>query len=217
MSSFPFPCMMYSGWPEAGTIRASSSGRDRACGLLAGRWHALAATMKTQGEIEAAICQGMSRFEQEYMGRGPKEIRTHLIVSSVAQRSLVCKATVPLTMIVRNEDDTVSHCLSSVAGLFDDIVMVDTNSADWRVRSPGSLGRACSISCGLMTSPTTGKPLMCFGDLATRGRMWTDITVRHTWYTEPSWPRSVANDRKPSAAGEPSSPNAQTPPRQPQS
>jgi uncharacterized protein YbcI len=35
--------------------------------------------MKTQGEIEAAICEGMSRFEQEYMGRGPKDIHTHLI------------------------------------------------------------------------------------------------------------------------------------------
>lgn len=35
--------------------------------------------MKTQGEIEAAVCDGMSRFEQEYMGRGPKEIRAHLI------------------------------------------------------------------------------------------------------------------------------------------
>ena len=35
--------------------------------------------MKTQGEIEAAICEGMVRFEQEYMGRGPKDIRTHLI------------------------------------------------------------------------------------------------------------------------------------------
>lgn len=34
--------------------------------------------MKTQGEIEAAICQGMARFEQEYMGRGPKDIRAHL-------------------------------------------------------------------------------------------------------------------------------------------
>ena len=37
------------------------------------------AAMKTQGEIEAAICEGMTRFEQEYMGRGPKDIRTHLI------------------------------------------------------------------------------------------------------------------------------------------
>src|SRR5271168_5228438 len=35
--------------------------------------------LKTQGEIEAAICEGMSRFEQEYMGRGPKDIRAHLI------------------------------------------------------------------------------------------------------------------------------------------
>ena len=35
--------------------------------------------MKTQGEIEAAVCDAMSRFEQEYMGRGPKDIRAHLI------------------------------------------------------------------------------------------------------------------------------------------
>ena len=35
--------------------------------------------MKTQGEIEAAICDGMARFEQEYMGRGPKDIRAYLL------------------------------------------------------------------------------------------------------------------------------------------
>ena len=35
--------------------------------------------MKTQGEIEAAICEGISRFEQEYMGRGPRDIHAHLI------------------------------------------------------------------------------------------------------------------------------------------
>jgi uncharacterized protein YbcI len=35
--------------------------------------------MKTQGEIEAGICEGITRFEQEYMGRGPKDIRAHLI------------------------------------------------------------------------------------------------------------------------------------------
>jgi len=35
--------------------------------------------MKTQGEIEAAICEGVSRFEQDYMGRGPKDIRAHLL------------------------------------------------------------------------------------------------------------------------------------------
>lgn len=35
--------------------------------------------MKTQGEIEAAVSQGIARFEQEYMGRGPKDIQSHLI------------------------------------------------------------------------------------------------------------------------------------------
>jgi uncharacterized protein YbcI len=35
--------------------------------------------MKSQGEIEAAVCEGVSRFEQDYMGRGPKDIRAHLI------------------------------------------------------------------------------------------------------------------------------------------
>jgi uncharacterized protein YbcI len=34
--------------------------------------------MKTQGEIEAAICAGITRFEQEYMGRGPKDIHAYL-------------------------------------------------------------------------------------------------------------------------------------------
>ena len=34
--------------------------------------------MKTQGEIEAAICEAVSRFEQDYMGRGPKDIHAHL-------------------------------------------------------------------------------------------------------------------------------------------
>ena len=35
--------------------------------------------MRSQGEIEAAICEGLRRFEQEYMGRGPKDIHAHLL------------------------------------------------------------------------------------------------------------------------------------------
>ncbi len=35
--------------------------------------------MKTQGEIESAICERISRFEQDYTGRGPKDIHTHLL------------------------------------------------------------------------------------------------------------------------------------------
>src|SRR6476620_3597915 len=55
--------------------------------------------MKTRGEIEAAICKGISRFEQDYMGRGPKDIHAYLIddlllvrlvgVLTVAEQQLV--------------------------------------------------------------------------------------------------------------------------------
>jgi uncharacterized protein YbcI len=42
--------------------------------------------MRTQGEIEAAISEGVIRFEQDYMGRGPKDIRTHLVGDLVVVR-----------------------------------------------------------------------------------------------------------------------------------
>ena len=42
--------------------------------------------MRTQGEIEAAVCEGISRFEQEYMGRGPKNIHAHVIGDLVVVR-----------------------------------------------------------------------------------------------------------------------------------
>ncbi len=39
----------------------------------------LVGLMKTQGEIEGAVSEGMTRFEQEYMGRGPKVVHAHLV------------------------------------------------------------------------------------------------------------------------------------------
>jgi len=35
--------------------------------------------MKTRGEFESAICQSMSRFQMEFMGRGPSDIHAYLI------------------------------------------------------------------------------------------------------------------------------------------
>jgi uncharacterized protein YbcI len=35
--------------------------------------------VRTQGEIEAVISEAVSRFEQDYMGRGPKVIHAHLL------------------------------------------------------------------------------------------------------------------------------------------
>lgn len=42
--------------------------------------------MKSLGEIEAAICEGISRFEQECRGRGPKDIHAYLIDDFVVVR-----------------------------------------------------------------------------------------------------------------------------------
>jgi uncharacterized protein YbcI len=42
--------------------------------------------MKTQGEVEAAICDGVARFEQTYMGRGPKHIHAHVLGDLVIVR-----------------------------------------------------------------------------------------------------------------------------------
>jgi hypothetical protein len=39
--------------------------------------------MKTQGEMEAAICEGISRFEQEYRGRGTKDIHAYYTVRGI--------------------------------------------------------------------------------------------------------------------------------------
>ena len=51
--------------------------RPRRAGVA--HWDLFEVPIKTQGEIEAAICEGMTRFEQQYMGRGPKDIHAHLI------------------------------------------------------------------------------------------------------------------------------------------
>ena len=42
--------------------------------------------MKTKGEIETAISEAMVRFEIDYMGRGPKEARSHIIDDLVLVR-----------------------------------------------------------------------------------------------------------------------------------
>ena len=42
--------------------------------------------MKTKGEIEAEIGRAIVQFEIDYMGRGPKETRTHVIEDMVLVR-----------------------------------------------------------------------------------------------------------------------------------
>jgi len=42
--------------------------------------------MKTKNELEAEITQAIVRFEIEYMGRGPKEARTHIVEDLIVVR-----------------------------------------------------------------------------------------------------------------------------------
>jgi uncharacterized protein YbcI len=42
--------------------------------------------MRTKGEIEAAISEAMVRFEIDYMGRGPKEARSHIFEDLIVVR-----------------------------------------------------------------------------------------------------------------------------------
>ena len=41
---------------------------------------------KTKGQIEAQICEAVTRFEKEYMGRGPLEIKAYILENLVLVR-----------------------------------------------------------------------------------------------------------------------------------
>lgn len=38
-------------------------------------------SLKSQGELEAAACQAVARFQQEFLGRGPRTIQAHLVAN----------------------------------------------------------------------------------------------------------------------------------------
>jgi uncharacterized protein YbcI len=42
--------------------------------------------MKTKGQLEAEISDAMSRFEREFMGRGPEEVKAYIIDDLVLVR-----------------------------------------------------------------------------------------------------------------------------------
>ena len=63
--------------------------------------------MKTQGEIEAAMCAGIAQFEQEHMGRGPKDIHAYLIDNMIVVR---------LTNILTAAERQLVKCMPSDKG-----------------------------------------------------------------------------------------------------
>lgn len=69
--------------------------------------------MKSRGEIEAAVCAAMNRFQQEYMGRGPKNVTAHLIDDLVLVR-LKGVLTAAEQHLVRSEADKGRDLLKQV-------------------------------------------------------------------------------------------------------
>ena len=43
-------------------------------------------TRKTKGQVEAEISKALVQFEREYMGRGPADVRTHLVRDMIIVR-----------------------------------------------------------------------------------------------------------------------------------
>lgn len=39
----------------------------------------MGAAMKTKGQLESEVSEAIVKFEREYMGRGPEEVRTYLL------------------------------------------------------------------------------------------------------------------------------------------
>ena len=70
--------------------------------------------MKTQGEIESEISECMGQFEQEYMGRGPKHVRAHLIGDLVVIRLSGVLTTAEQHLVKTLPDDKGRNLLKEV-------------------------------------------------------------------------------------------------------
>ena len=68
--------------------------------------------MKSQGEIEAAIFAGISRFEQDYMGRGPKDVHAYLIGDLLVVRLKGVLTVAEQQLVVRFPPKREEICLS---------------------------------------------------------------------------------------------------------
>ena len=97
--------------------------------------------MKTKGQIEAEISQAIIKFELEYMGRGPKEVKTYIIDDMVFIRlkGVLTDAERQLTKnqegrelikkvrasLLENAKDLLSRAIKDIVGL--DVISMHTD------------------------------------------------------------------------------------------
>jgi uncharacterized protein YbcI len=112
--------------------------------------------MKTQGEIEAAVCDGITRFMQDFMGRGPKDIRAHLISDLLVVR---------LHGILSAAETSLAAVLPAERGR-DLLKSVRTHLVEnSRDRLQDMIESACEMKCASMhhdVSTVTGEEVFVF-------------------------------------------------------
>ena len=112
--------------------------------------------MRTQGEIEAAVCDGITRFMQEFMGRGPKDIRAHLISDLLVVR---------LHGILSAAETSLAAVLPAERGR-DLLKSVRTHLVEnSRDRLQDMIESACEMKCASMhhdVSTVTGEEVFVF-------------------------------------------------------
>ncbi|MGO9921519.1 MAG: glycosyltransferase, partial [Isosphaeraceae bacterium] len=79
--------------------------------------------------VAVAVGSGSNARLPEFAQGAPKPSLSRLSTNAALRLCVGCPK-VSLTMIVRDEQENLPHCLGSVAGLFDEIVVVDTGSKD---------------------------------------------------------------------------------------
>ncbi|MDR3621717.1 MAG: glycosyltransferase, partial [Paludisphaera borealis] len=90
----------------------------------------------------ALLAENRTKFEAKWGAEAPalREVRLAPDSSSDGPPPLDRRLRVSLTMIVRDEEANLPACLESAAGLFDEVVVVDTGSTDRTVEIARSFG-----------------------------------------------------------------------------
>ena len=69
--------------------------------------------MKSQGEIEAAVSNGISKFHQTFTGRGPQDVRVHLVDTLLVVRLTGVLSSAERQLLQPNSADVGQHAASS--------------------------------------------------------------------------------------------------------
>jgi uncharacterized protein YbcI len=114
--------------------------------------------LKSQGEIEAAVCDAVARFQQEYMGRGPRHVHTHLVDNKLFVH-LEGVLTAAEQRLMDGHGNGNGRGAELLKQLRSHLVLAGKNMLDTLVRNATG---SQPVSVHHDISPTTGEELLVF-------------------------------------------------------